>query len=158
MAQRPFDKLLSLLLPEESEVLDVYQDSKGYWTIGVGHLVSTDKQLTRAQASALAGAPWSHERAQEQFHRDVDLRVAELTRRQSAIVPHLTDLQWLGVMQMTFQMGVDGCLAFHDMWRALGVGNKQIAEAEALDSQWARQDSPARAKRVAAMIGDRTLS
>jgi len=49
-----------------------------------------------------------------------------------------------------FQMGLPSVLKFRDMLACLKKGDYEGAHREALDSKWARQDSPERAKRVAA--------
>ena len=54
---------------------------------------------------------------------------------------------------MSYQMGVGGLLSFRLTLAALEEGNRQEAYDMALDSLWARQ-TPARAKRVAAMLRD----
>jgi lysozyme len=46
-------------------------------------------------------------------------------------------------------MGADGLAGFERMVKAILRGDWGAAYIEALDSKWARSDSPARAKRVA---------
>jgi len=53
------------------------------------------------------------------------------------------------VIQMCFQLGLDGFLGFKNMRKALVMCNWQAAYNEALDSEWAKTDCPARAERVA---------
>jgi lysozyme len=52
------------------------------------------------------------------------------------------------LIEMAYQLGVNGCLNFMRMWSALEQGNYQQAYLEALDSRWAKQ-TPRRAKTVA---------
>lgn len=55
------------------------------------------------------------------------------------------------ILEMAYQMGVEGVLGFENMIEALKGGDWIKAEAEALQSLWARQ-TPARAKDVAARL------
>ncbi|HAL41656.1 MAG TPA: hypothetical protein DCP57_04355 [Gammaproteobacteria bacterium] len=52
------------------------------------------------------------------------------------------------ILEMAYQMGVEGVLGFENMIEALKRGDWIQAEAEALDSLWAKQ-TPARARDVA---------
>jgi lysozyme len=71
-------------------------------------------------------------------------------------IPWLTELPEAtqrGVFAMAYQIGVSGVMGFTDMIRALAVGNLTAAKSHALDSDWAQQ-TPARARRVAALIAN----
>ncbi len=57
---------LNLLIDRESLELKAYRDSEGYWSIGVGHLLSLDKD---ADFSSLV---WTREHAIEVFARDIE--------------------------------------------------------------------------------------
>ena len=50
---------------------------------------------------------------------------------------------------MSFQMGIGGLRSFKNMLTALERGDWDRAEQEALDSKWAREDSPNRARLTA---------
>lgn len=66
----------------------------------------------------------------------------------------LPDRTQLGLAAMAYQLGVDGVLGFRNMIAALRAGQLTEAKRHALDSQWAKKDTPARARRVAAMIAN----
>jgi lysozyme len=53
---------------------------------------------------------------------------------------------------MAYQMGVEGVCGFKTMLRCLEAGELEKAAGAALNSRWAKVQTPARAKRVAAMI------
>ena len=55
------------------------------------------------------------------------------------------------LIEMGFQMGVEGVLKFERMWAAIEDGDFETAYSEALDSLWSRQ-TPTRARRVAAKL------
>jgi lysozyme len=55
----------NLLIARESLELDAYRDSEGYWTIGVGHLLSLDKNAN------FAGLHWTREKCEAVFAEDL---------------------------------------------------------------------------------------
>ena len=85
--------------------------------------------------------------------------IAELLLRDylQTIETRLKAHEWFGeldtprqhcILEMAYQMGVEGVLGFENMIGALERGDWMQAEAEALDSLWAKQ-TPARARDVA---------
>lgn len=64
-------------------------------------------------------------------------------------IKNLDPVQKEALTEMVFQMGKKGVLDFPNMIKALQRGDLNNAYVEALDSEWARQDSPQRAKDVA---------
>lgn len=61
----------------------------------------------------------------------------------------LSDLRQDVLVQMAFQMGVDGVKGFPHALMAMRCGAYREAKAHMLDSDWARTQTPARAKRLA---------
>lgn len=62
------------------------------------------------------------------------------------------------LISMSYQLGIKGLLGFKNMITALSVGDAEKAASEALDSKWARTDSPNRAKRHARVIGGESIA
>lgn len=62
---------------------------------------------------------------------------------------HLSPVRQRAILNMAFQLGVDGVLKFRRMIAALDRGDYARAAIEALDSKWAKEDTPQRAARVA---------
>lgn len=58
----------------------------------------------------------------------------------------------LGLMNMCYQLGASGTANFKKMIAAIVKGDWFGAYEEALDSKWAREDSPKRAQEVAMMF------
>ena len=125
---------------DEGEILHVYKDDKGYWTIGVGILVDERRGggITRDESTYLLG-------------NRIASKTAELERR-LPWVTRLDPVRKAALLNMCFQMGVDGVLGFPKMLACLRDERWAEAETHALDSDWAREDSPARAKRVARQL------
>ena len=123
------------LIAEEGRKPSAYQDSLGFWTIGVGHLIDDRKggSLPDAIIDALLDHDIAEHRAQ------VARELPWVMSRSQACQDALTN--------MCFQLGLGGLLGFKSMLAALQAGDYDGAKAHALDSTWARQ-TPNRAARV----------
>lgn len=117
-----------------------YQDHLGFDTIGYGFLIDRKKG---------GGLP----RPVAEFWLDwlVKGRVADIRRSWPAFDRQPEEIQ-LALLNMSYQLGVSGVLNFKKMLRALELGDRAEAKAQALDSTWAKQ-TPARANRIADVIG-----
>lgn len=137
-------RLAAAIVAEEGRKTHAYPDpltGGKPWTIGVGHtdgdhvyqgLVWTDAQIDAALAADIAKAEAGLDKTLPWWRSLCDVR-------QDCLV------------QMTFQMGLDGLLAFH---RTLGFVQDHQYDAAAegmLASLWARQ-TPHRAKRLAELM------
>lgn len=58
----------------------------------------------------------------------------------------------MALLNMAYQMGLDGLIKFSRMLAACAAGNWDEAHSQAMDSKWATVDSPKRAARVAGML------
>lgn len=109
---------------------------RGNPTIGIGWCVSRQ--------------PVSPERAQIIAGWFADDKAAEIENALQWF-ESLDDVRSRALMNMAYQMGVQGVLDFQSMLSAMRIGRWELASDAALDSSWARQ-TPARAKRIAQMI------
>lgn len=133
-------KLVSELKTEEGLRLEAYQDILGVWTIGYGH---TGPEVKK-------GLKWSQHDADVALANDIGNAVARL----AVALPWasgLNDARTRALLQMAFQLGINGLLKFKHMLEALRLSAWDRAYSEALDSDWARQ-TPARAQRIAGML------
>lgn len=122
----------------EGRVAHAYQDHKGYWTIGIGHLIDERRGGKLPDHIIDALCDW-----------DIEQVIKELDR----FAPFWRELRKgarAALIEMGFQMGVPSLEKFRKMWAALENGDYHEAHAQALDSKWARDDTPGRAKAVAA--------
>lgn len=125
---------------DEGIVRHAYQDHLGYWTIGVGHLVDQRK-----------GGGLSDNIINLILQEDVREKTLELHRK----LPWLNQLdpvRQFALVNMAFQLGVEGLSAFNNMLRALQDQRFALAASHALDSKWAKKDTPERARRMARQI------
>ena len=128
-------ELTRQLRGDEGVVEHAYQDHLGFWTIGVGRLIDKRK----------GGGLRGHE-IDYLLRSDIDERIEELTRR----IPwwqNLDDARKGVLLNMSFQMGVDGLLGFRNTLEMVRQGKYADAAAGMLNSLWARQ-TPERAKRL----------
>ena len=114
--------LISELRRDEGVIPHAYQDSLGYWTIGVGHLI--DKRKGGKMPDVIIDMLLRY---------DIDEKIAELNEK----------LPWWGfldepsqrvIVNMAFNLGVEGLLKFGKFMDALKDGDRNRAASEMLDS------------------------
>lgn len=131
------------MIRDEGVKLRVYRCTSGHKTIGVGHKLS-ERELAQGLSEV------SLEQAGDLLHQDIGTALNACYRifgRER--FDSFCESRQRALVNMAFQMGHNGLLEFKDMIRAITAGDWVRAHAEALDSKWARKDSPARARRVA---------
>ena len=127
------------LLREEGAESCAYQDSLGFWTIGVGRLIDARK-----------GGGLSNDEIDFLLENDIKVKTREVLLA-LPWVPRLSEPRQAVLIGMAFQMGIGGLLKFK---RALGsIEDGQYFEAaiEMLQSEWAKQ-TPERANRLATQM------
>ena len=130
---------------DEGISLTVYEDTNGHLTVGIGHKVLPEDKLK-------LGDRISHERATTLFLKD--LKDADygahllLAGGTWFVQPVLLRV----VTNMVFQMGLSGVRSFRLFWGFLRAQDYENAAKEMLDSKWAQEDSPKRARRLAREI------
>ena len=138
---RDDDELLATLRRHEGWVPHAYQDHLGFWTIGYGRLVDRRR-----------GGGISREEGDYLLSNDVE-QVERGLRSRLDCWDRLTITQRRALINMGFQLGLNGVMNFRRMVAALERGDWVEAEREALDSRWAQQ-TPGRAAEVAADLRD----
>ena len=120
-------RLRSQLERDEGRKNHMYPDSRGVLTIGIGHNLR-DRPIS--------------DRAVDQIFED-DL--LETEKELVAGIPWVTDLtgaRYGVVMNMAYNLGVQGLLGFHDMLAALKDSNWERAADAMRDSKWSEQVGP----------------
>ena len=128
--------LKSQLLREEGAESCAYQDSLGFWTIGVGRLIDSRKGggLSNEEIDMLL---------ENDIKRNYDAVLAALPW-----VEKLSDRRQAVLIGMAFQMGLGGLLKFKRMLALAENGQYSEAAIEMLLSKWAQQTAK-RAYRMA---------
>ena len=128
--------LKSQLLREEGAESCAYQDSLGYWTIGVGRLIDSRK-----------GGGLSNEEIDYLLENDIK-RNYEAVLAALPWIEKLNDARQAVLIGMAFQMGLKGLLQFKRMLGSIEDGQYVEAAEEMVKSRWAMQ-TPKRAYRMA---------
>lgn len=141
-------KLERELIRDEGWRSKPYKCTAGHWTIGVGHKMHPGELVGR-----IRDIEWDSEKVFATLEQDINLAVRGC---EHIFVPSrfesFSDNRQRALVNMVFQMGASGVMKFRRMVNAIYAGDWVRAHAEALDSKWARSDSPNRAKRVAQML------
>lgn len=112
---------------------EVYKDTLGFDTIGYGTKL-----------------PLSKEESQMLLESRLKKFIKEMETKEPFINKLPIDKQMI-LVEMVYQMGVNGVLNFRNMWKALKVEDYETASKEMLNSRWAIQ-APNRAKKLAEMM------
>ena len=124
------------LIADEGLRLKPYKCTGDKWTIGVGRNLEA-KGITEVEAM---------------FMLDNDIKDAKAAaRRLIRTFDRLSDDRKIVLVSMVFQMGKKGVSKFRNMIKAIEMQSFDIAAAEMLDSNWAKQ-TPNRAKRLSDMM------
>lgn len=130
-------ELIAQLKIDEGVEPCAYQDHLGFWTIGVGRLIDKRKPGSGLRPSEIDFL----------LQNDVDDRIDQLTRRLPWF-QNLDDARKGVLLNMAFQMGVEGLLGFKNTLALIEAGNYAKAAENMLLSKWAQQ-TPNRAKKMA---------
>ena len=131
--------LKTQLRREEGAESCAYQDSLGFWTIGVGRLIDSRK-----------GGGLSNDEIDLLLDNDIK-RNYEAVLKALPWVDKLSDARQAVLIEMAFQMGLKGLLQFQRMLGSVEDGQYVEAAAEMVKSRWAMQ-TPARAYRLASQM------
>lgn len=132
-------KMMRRLISDEGEVLHAYQDSLGFLTIGVGRLIDQRR-----------GGGISPDESRYLLRNDIYAKTAECDRRFPWFIA-LDDVRQAVIVCLAFQIGVNGLSRFKKMIGAIEDRNYELAAAELLDSNLAKQ-TPHRTKLYAEML------
>ena len=121
------DKLMGQLRVDESEVLHAYQDSLGFWTLGVGRLIDSRKGggITKEESAYL-----------------LDNDIIKVEADLDLFIPwwrSLSENRQLVIANMCFNMGIKTLLTFKNTIKAMAEGHYDAAADGMRESVWARQ-------------------
>lgn len=128
------DDLVKSTKRHEDFVDHVYKDSKGIDTLGYG----TKMPITKEEGELL-------------LNYRLQKKIKELQDAKPFIV-ELPDKVQNVLYEMAYQIGVEGLLKFHNTLKYAEEWDFKNMSKEMLDSKWAREDSPGRAKELSNII------
>lgn len=146
-------KLREQLVHHEGLRLKPYYDTEGIKTIGVGRNMEAnppDDELGRR----VGPDGISEQEAMKLLDNDIDKCVRDVERNISAYKKVSESRQHV-LLDMCFNLGINGLLKFKNMLAAVDRGDYARAADEMLDSKWARQVK-GRATRLANMMRNNT--
>jgi len=142
-----YDKqdLIKKLIAAEGLRLQVYKDTLGIDTIGIGRNLE-DRGITKEELDDLDIPTIEHvyeygiteADAVYLAENDVQIVEEELVRAHPC-VDRLDSVRQLILIDMAFNMGVPRLCKFKKMWAAVECGDYPTAAKEMLDSRWAKQ-------------------
>lgn len=161
-------RLADILKCEEGAKVQPYRDSRGLWTIGIGHLIQANAALSLDGACQIfskmigrtfrPGDSITKEEMFNLFKEDLVKHEAAIDKYpQLKIVYNQLNLpRKMMLIQMCFQMGNAGVAKFKNTLQKMSDQDWRGAYEGLLASAWASQ-TPARAKRVAAVMYEGNL-
>jgi len=137
--------LLEELVKHEGLRLQVYQDTLGIDTIGIGRNLK-DRGISKEELDELDIPTIDHvyeygiteADAMLLAENDVQIVEEELLRAHPC-VEDLDAVRQLVLVDMAFNMGVPRLCKFKKMWNAIHENKFDVASKEMLDSRWANQ-------------------
>ena len=120
--------IVDQLKRDEGLRLDIYDDDRGFRTVGYGHNLDANPipdlvtPITEVQATQILG-------------KDVE-RISTYLQRQLPWVTTLDDARHGVLQNMAFNMGVPGLLEFHHDIADTQAGNYVKSAADMKDSKW----------------------
>ena len=124
----------------EGEVLEIYEDSLGYKTLGIGHLC----QPQDPEYNLEVGTPISQEVVdmyyEDDFHKHLE-EARHVFGSDEDFYNLPEDIQHV-LVNMCFNLGLSRLMGFRKFLAAMEAGEWETAGVEMLDSKWARQVGP----------------
>ncbi|WPJ21201.1 endolysin [Klebsiella phage KP17] len=147
--------IFGMLRIDEGYDSKIYKDTEGYWTIGIGHLLTKDssKSLAISNLDKLVGRSTGGQITQAEaeviFAKDVEKAIKGIVANAtlSPVYNILDDVRRAALINMVFQMGVGGVAGFPASMKLLLAKKWDAAAKELANSRWYRQ-TPNRARRV----------
>ena len=119
----------------EGEVLEVYEDSLGYLTLGVGHLI----QKSDPEYGQPAGTPVSQEVVDLYYADDFDKHVDEtihVCENNNIVFDALPESIQHVLVNMCFNLGANRLGKFRNMLYAVSTSNWKEMASQMEDSRW----------------------
>jgi lysozyme len=143
------DNLEADLIRDEGERLRAYRDSRGIWTIGVGHDIAADPTLS-PDLKRLIDPGLSQAEVEALFRRDLE----DVRHELDLHLPwwrSLDDVRQDVLANMAFNLGMARLMTFASFLAFVKAGKYQHAALDMLGTLWAFQTG-ARARRLAAQM------
>ena len=128
-------RLKEEIIADEGTVLKVYRDHLGYFTVGIGHLITPKDE----EWGVSVGTPITQTRADELFFYDLNNILKECEEHFHQNWQLWPEEVKLIICNMAFNLGLPRLNKFQRMLKAINEKNYVKASEEGLDSRWAKQ-------------------
>lgn len=153
-----------MLRLDEGLKLTVYKDTEGYWTVGIGHLLTkvNDKSVAIATLDKLVGRKTNgvitEAEARTIFKADVEKAIKQVKQSKilSPIYDKVSPTRKMAIVNMVFQMGIAGAESFKNSLTLISNSYYTQAGINLRKSKWYKQ-TPNRAERVIKVLTSGTL-
>ena len=138
------EDLITQLAKHEGVVLEVYKDSLGFDTIGIGRNLEdrgiADLELAHMEKTMSEIYKDGITKEEAYFLADKDVEIVERELLNShPIVRELDAIRQRVLVDMAFNMGIPRLNKFSRMWGAIDKQDYESAAGEMQDSRWATQ-------------------
>ena len=128
-------RLKEEIISDEGCVLKVYRDHLGYFTVGVGHLITPKDE----EWGTDEGTPITQTRSDELLFHDLNIVLTECEEHFHQNWTHWPEEVKLIIANMAFNLGMTRLKKFQKMLNAINAEDYKTAAKEGLDSRWAKQ-------------------
>lgn len=148
--------IFGMLRIDEGCKLSIYKDTEGFWTIGIGQLLTKNPSIdvARDALDKLIGRSCNGQitqrEAEDLFNGSVE-KARKGIQGNAVLKPvydGLDEIRRCALINMVFQMGVAGVAGFPKGLRLLKEQKWDQAAIELADSRWYKTQTPNRARRV----------
>ncbi|KAN0018433.1 hypothetical protein ACTFIU_011049 [Dictyostelium citrinum] len=162
--------LKEMLKYDEGEKLEMYKDTQGYYSIGIGHLIT--KEGDKDEAIKILEGEIGHKvklnsknepeisscESQSLFEKDTSVAIQSIENNStlSSIYDDLDSIRQMALANMVFQLGANGVSKFKKSLKLIEEKKWQEASVELKNSTWNNQ-TPKRSNRVISVFETGTL-
>jgi lysozyme len=125
-------EMFNMLKKHEGYKPQMYKDTEGHWTIGVGHLVTAN------EISKFKNRKLSDTEIRSLFDSDLNIAIANAKK----FAPNLNTLPLPvqhAMVNMAFNLGINRLMKFKDLRQSLASKDFNKASKDMLNSKWASQ-------------------
>lgn len=150
-----------MLINDEGIRNRVYKDSEGFPTVGIGHLITSQKTMSPAvinpilskQVGREVNMAINNEEVRMLFQQDLEKVQRDIVKnpRTGPVYIKMNRSRQMAMENMSFQMGVAGLAKFKNTLKAMEEERWQDAYRGLQDSLWAKQ-TPGRSQRVSKIV------
>lgn len=149
------ERLKKQLIADEGCKFEIYLDTKGLPTFGIGHLLTKDdiEWDTYKRLSKNGKLTVSQQRIDQVFKQDIEIVVKSCCTLFKGFNSFAEDLQQI-IANMMFNIGLPKFSKFVKFIKAIGDKNYAKAAQEMIDSNWYRELDKLGSKRAARLVAE----